>query len=75
MSFCHYEAFALFELLPAWLRFLTKYALLDEETQWQTIKELSYLKDHLILFATNSMTDLALQYNLADWPYVRKQDE
>ena len=74
MSFRHYEAFALFELLPAWLRFLTKYELLDEETRRQTVNELSYIKDHLRLFATNSITDPALQNNLADWPYEPQPD-
>ena len=69
LSFQYYEAAALFELIPVWLRFLTKYNLLDEKTRQQTLKELGYLKGHLIQIAAKSMSNPALQENLADWPY------
>ncbi len=69
-----YEAFTLFELLPAWLRFLTKYALLDEGTRLQIIKEVSYLKGHFIQIATNNVTDPALKRNVVDWPYGSATD-
>lgn len=69
MSFRHYEAYALFELLPVWLRFLTKYELLDKESRVQIIKEMDYLKDPFIEIATNKVTDPTLKSNVIDWPY------
>ena len=69
MSFKHYETFALYELIPAWLRFLTKYRLLDEDTRQKTVKELGYLKEHLIRFADNNLYNPVMKDNLVDWPY------
>ena len=69
LSFRQYEAFALFELLPTWLRFLTKYELLDEETRLQTLKEMHYLKDSYVQIAINHVTDPILKQNVVDWPY------
>ena len=64
ISFQYYEACALFELIPAWLRFLFKYNLLDEETEQETITSLSYIKGHLIEIANKQLSDLAVQKNL-----------
>jgi len=69
MSFRYYETYALFELLPVWLRFLTKYGLLDEETRVQTIKEIAYIKEPLIEIATNKVSDPVLKSNMVEWPY------
>ena len=69
MSFRYYETYALFELIPVWLRFLTKYELLDEKTRLQIIKEMNYLKDPIIEIATNKVTDPTLKLNVVDWPY------
>ena len=69
LSFRHYEVSALFELIPAWFRFLTKYNLLEEETQQRTIKALSYLKDPLIEIADKRLFDPAVKEDLMDWPY------
>ncbi len=69
LSFQYYEAAALFELIPVWLRFLTKYGLLDGETRQQTLKELGYLKGYLIQIAAKAVSNPAMQENLADWPY------
>jgi hypothetical protein len=69
MSFRYYEAYALFELIPAWLRFLTKYNLLEEEAQRQTTKALTYLKDPLIQIADKQLFDPAVKENLKNWPY------
>jgi hypothetical protein len=69
MSFRFYETYALFELIPVWLRFLTKYELLDEKTRVQTIREMNYLKDPIIEIATNQIIDPALKPNVVDWPY------
>lgn len=68
MSFQHYEAFALFELIPAWLRFLVRYDLLEETTRQQIIDELSYLKKAFIQIAANQLTDPALKENMIKWP-------
>ena len=73
LSFQYYEAAALFELIPVWLRFLTKYDLLDEKTRQKTIQELSYLKGDLVQIATNAISDPAVRENLADWPYERAE--
>lgn len=69
MSFRYHETSALFELIPAWLRFLNRYNLLEEETQQQTVKALSYLKDPLIQIADKQLSDPAIKENLMDWPY------
>lgn len=69
MSFQYYKAFALFELIPTWLRFLTKYDILDEENEQQTVQALSYLKGYLIQIADNHLSDPAVKENLMEWPY------
>ncbi|MCP4418401.1 MAG: SEC-C domain-containing protein [Chloroflexi bacterium] len=69
MSFQYYEACALFELTPAWLRFLIKHNLLDEETQQETIISLSYIKKHLIEIVDKQLSDPTMKENLVDWPY------
>ncbi|MFZ0544020.1 MAG: hypothetical protein WAM60_01185 [Candidatus Promineifilaceae bacterium] len=68
MSFRYYEAAALFELMPVWLRFLTKYDLLDEETRQWVVQSLSYLKGHLVQIADSQLSDPAVKENLLDWP-------
>jgi hypothetical protein len=68
MSFRYYEAAALFELMPVWLRFLTKYDLLDEETRRWVVQSLSYLKGHLVQIADSQLSDPAVKENLSDWP-------
>ena len=75
MSFRYHETSALFELIPAWLRFLNRYNLLEEETQQQTVKALSYLKDPLIQIADKQLTDPAIKENLMDWPYELPANE
>ncbi|MCA9969030.1 MAG: hypothetical protein KC425_02385, partial [Anaerolineales bacterium] len=71
LSFQHYEAFALFELLPAWLRFLARHGLLDEAARQHTLQEISYIKGELKTFAENQVNDPALAVNLAGWPDER----
>ena len=73
LSFCDYEAFALFELLPIWLRFLAKYELLDEDARLQTIEEMNYLKGSMMLIAKKKVTDPTLLQNVVDWPYDRAE--
>ncbi len=69
MSFRFYEASALFELLPAWLRFLAKYNLLDQKVHEKLLQSLNYLKDPLIQIARQQLTDPLVETNLAGWPY------
>lgn len=69
MSFRFYETFALYELIPTWLRFLTQYNLLTEEARQQTIDEMRSLKADLSLIADKQMDDPAIRENLAAWPY------
>lgn len=69
LSFRYYEASALFELMPAWLRFLAKHGLLDEKTGQQMLKSLNYLKGHLLEIARKQFADPLVEENLADWPY------
>lgn len=69
MSFRFYEAFALYELIPTWLRFLTQYNLLTEEARQQTLDDLRYLKAHLTAIADKQIDDPAIRENLAAWPY------
>jgi hypothetical protein len=68
MSFRYYEVAALFELMPVWLRFLTKYDLLDEETRQWVVQSLSYLKGYLVQIADSQLSDPAVKENLSDWP-------
>lgn len=72
MAFRYYEACALFELIPIWLRFLTKYDLLEEETRRETLQELSGIKGHLTQIVGKQISDPLPQENLADWPYEPK---
>lgn len=69
MSFRFYETFALYELIPTWLRFLTQYNLLTEEARQQTLDDLRYLKAHLTSIADKQIDDPAIRENLAAWPY------
>jgi hypothetical protein len=69
MSFRFYEAFALYELVPTWLRFLTQYNLLTEEDRQQTLDDLRYLKAHLTTIADKQTSDPTVRENLAAWPY------
>ncbi|MBK9051476.1 MAG: hypothetical protein IPL78_11330 [Chloroflexi bacterium] len=69
MSFKYYETFALYELIPVWLRFLTHYNLLDEETGQQAVAELSYIKGHLMQIAEQQLSNPAVKENLLGWPY------
>ncbi len=69
MSFQKYEAFALFELIPVWFRFLIQSELLDEETRKGVLQELSYLKGQRIQITENDVTDPAMKENVLDWPY------
>lgn len=69
MSFRFYEASALFELLPAWLRFLAKYNLLDQKVHEKLLQSLNYLKDPLLQIARQQLTDPLVETNLAGWPY------
>jgi hypothetical protein len=68
-TFRYYDVSALFELIPAWLSFLYKYNLLENETQQQTVHALSYLKGDLIQIADKQLSDPAVKENLRDWPY------
>lgn len=74
LSFHYLEALALFELIPAWLRFLAKYDLLDEKTRRQIIQSLSYIKGHLLQFARNQLSDQSIPDNLAEWPYEPEEN-
>ena len=74
MSFRFYEASALFELLPAWLRFLTVYNLLADEEMQKVLQKLSYLKGPLIKIMHSQLTDAAVGENLADWPYETRNN-
>ena len=69
MSFQFYEASALFELLPAWLRFLAKYNFLDVKVHEKLLQSFNYLKDILIQIARQQLTDPLVEENLASWPY------
>ncbi len=69
MSFRFYEVSALFELLPAWLRFLAKYNLLDQKVHEKLLQSFNYLKDPLIQIARQQLTDPLVETNLAGWPY------
>lgn len=73
MAFRYYEACALFELIPIWLRFLTKYDLLEEETRQETLQKLSGIKGNLNQIVSKQISDPLPQENLADWPYEPKE--
>jgi hypothetical protein len=68
MSVRHYQASAMFELIPVWLRFLEKYDLVDEEIQKGTLKELSYLGNHLVQYLEANDFDPLPRQNLEEWP-------
>ena len=74
MSFRFYEVCALFELIPAWLRFLTLYNLLAYEEMQKVLQKLSYLKGSLIKIMNSQLTDSAVGENLANWPYETRNN-
>jgi len=69
LSFQFYEASALFELLPAWLRFLAKYNLLDESVHEKLLQSLNYLIDPLLQITRKQLRDPLVEENLTGWPY------
>ena len=75
LSFRFYEASALFELLPAWLRFLAKYNLLDESVHEKLLQSLNYLKDPLVQIVRQQLTDPLVEENLTGWPYRREKPD
>ena len=74
LSFRFYEASALFELIPVWLRFLVTCHLLTEEGRQQVVRSLSYLKDPLAEIMTKQLANPAIRENLADWPYELQEN-
>ncbi len=69
-TFRYYEAYALFEIVPVWLDFLTKNHLLEESAAKETLKSLGGLGKDLQRVADAQLHDPLLKTNIARWPDV-----
>ncbi len=69
-TFRYYEAYALFEIIPVWLDFLTKNHLLEESAAKETLKSLGGLGKDLQRVADAQLHDPLLKTNIARWPDV-----
>src|SRR5262249_24619837 len=64
----YHTAAALFELMPAWLRFLESRRLIDAERRMKTVEELLPLHAQLLQVWTNYKDDPALLRAAQAWP-------
>jgi hypothetical protein len=67
MNFLYYQAFATFEVIPAWLRFLESRQLLTAEQHQRTFQELAPLQKDLRGLVEKGALDPALLQELATW--------
>jgi len=68
MSSQYHVAGALLELVPAWLRFLEKYHLIDAAQREKTLQELKGLDTAWLTFVEKAVADPLLQANAEKWP-------
>ena len=62
-----YKAFALFEIIPAWLRFLESCALIDTQRKTATLRDLDEIRQSLVELLQHDPFDPALVCALTDW--------
>jgi len=67
LSAQYYKATALFELIPAWLRFLEARGLIDASRREATLSDLSGLRDDLLKLGGIGESDPALQQAVEHW--------
>ncbi len=68
LSTQYYRAVSLFELIPAWLRFLKSVNLIDASMAEDTLQRLMPLRDSLLTMCQKRFDDPALEQALAAWP-------
>jgi hypothetical protein len=67
MNQLYYRAAAVFEIIPAWLRFLELRGLIDAEMRARTLSDLAGLADHLCRAFDNFDGDRAPRQACAGW--------
>jgi hypothetical protein len=70
MSAQHHKAAALFEVIPAWLRFLQSKKLIDDEQRARTLEELRPLHASVLKLMEDYTEDPTLHRSLKGWPDV-----
>jgi hypothetical protein len=68
-----FQAFATYELLPAWLRFLREHDLLDAEQHARAFADLARLKKKMASLAESDRSDPLLGHGLAAWDAPPKE--
>lgn len=72
LSFRHYEASALFELIPVWLRFLKRRGLADQTSEKAALQDLEALQKDMVQIAEKTVTDPKVAENLRAWPGIEQ---
>jgi hypothetical protein len=70
MAAQHHKAAALFEVIPAWLRFLQSKKLIDDEQRARTLEELRPLHASVLKVMENYTEDPTVYRSLKGWPDV-----
>jgi hypothetical protein len=70
MSAQHHKAAALFEVIPAWLRFLQSKKLIDDEQRARTLEELRPLHASVLKLMEGYTEDPTLYRSMKGWPDV-----
>ena len=68
MNGLHHIAAALFEIVPAWLRFLESRGLIDNDRHAKTVEELRPLHADLLKLMKSYTDDPTLFHALQRWP-------
>jgi hypothetical protein len=68
MSGQYHAAAALYEIVPAWLRFLESRGLIDADRNARTLEELRPLHASLLHVMQSYRDDPALHHSLETWP-------
>ena len=64
----HHKAAALFEVIPAWLRFLQSKSLIDDEQRARTLEELRPLHADVLKLMESYTEDPTLSRAMKRWP-------
>lgn len=75
LSFRYYEASALVELIPVWLRFLRQQGLADEAREEAVLRDLQALRQQMVQVVEGAVPDPQVAENLKAWPNVRESGD
>lgn len=67
LNWQYYQATALFELIPSWLRFLESQQLISASAREKSLRDLHDIKPQLVSIWQKSVPDPALQSAIENW--------